>query len=245
MPNTPMASANPISNQAAILARATYLKRRAADWVSFQKLRTSATNGVTDYLLAVALYHHGEFRAALDLLQPEARPLNIGAQSMRGYFLAELPDGPHLAWNEFQRLWQRNPSTWDTLSIQTILRLLGRKQEAEANCRKARERVSSLPPWRNDWYRQFLDYNCGELSEGGLLKAAGASRISLCEAHFFIGLTKLAEDDRADALAHFRAALATRVFGTFDYDWSGAFLARMEKDPSWPPWIPFKSEPSK
>ena len=34
-------------------------------------------------------------------------------------------------------------------------------------------------------------------------------------------------------------------FNYFDYDWSEAFLARMEKDPNWPPWIPAKSEPSK
>ena len=34
-----------------------------------------------------------------------------------------------------------------------------------------------------------------------------------------------------------------KTFTYFDYDWSHAYLARMEKDPSWPPWIPAKLEP--
>ena len=81
------------------------------------------------------------------------------------------------------------------------------------------------------------------MSEAQLLKTAGTSRYSQCEAHFFIGMTKLGEGGRLAARGHFRASVATRVFIYFDYDWSHAFLARMEKDPNWPPWIPSKPEP--
>ena len=162
---------------------------------------------------------------------------------MRGYILAELPDGPQLAWKEVQRLWQRNPSTWDIMVIQTTLCLLGRRDEAIKLCRQARERASPPPLWRREWYRRLLDYDCGDVSEGELLKTAAASRYSQCEAHFIIGMTKLAESDRSAAREHFRASVATRVFTYFDYDWSHAFLARMEKVPEWPPWIPVKPEP--
>jgi hypothetical protein len=130
----------------------------------------------------------------------------------------------------------------DTLAIQTTLRLLGRKEEGINICRKARGRGLFMP-WRKEWYRRLLDYNCGDLTEVDLLKAAGPSRYSQSEAHFFIGLTRLADGDRSSARGHFRDSVATRAFYYFDYDWSGAFLARMEKDPNWPPWIRQISEP--
>jgi tetratricopeptide (TPR) repeat protein len=99
-------------NQAAILARAMYLKHVAHDSVPFRELRASAPNGLTDYCLAVALYREGEFKAALDLLQPAVSLNQTGADYARGYFMAELPNGPELALKEFYRLWQGNPSTW-------------------------------------------------------------------------------------------------------------------------------------
>ncbi len=72
---------------------------------------------------------------------------------------------------------------------------------------------------------------------------AGASRYSLCEANFIMGMTKLAEGNRTTSREHLRASVATRVFTYFDYDWSHAFLAHIEKDPNWPPWILTKPEP--
>lgn len=121
------------------------------------------------------------------------------------------------------------------MAIQLTLRLLGRKVEAINMCRKAREWATPALPWRREWYRLLLDYNCGDLNEAELLKAAGASRYNQCEAHFFIGMTKLAENARSAAREHFQASVTTEVFTYFDYDWSGAFLARMENDPHWPP----------
>ena len=46
------------------------------------------------------------------------------------------------------------------------------------------------------------------------------------------------DDNSAEA----HASLATfKLF--YEYDWSRAFLSRLERDPNWPPWIPFKPEP--
>lgn len=84
-------------------------------------------------------------------------------------------------------------------------------------CRKAREKAPPAPSWRKGWYRQFLDSNYGDLSEAELLKAAGASRYNQCEAHFFVGMTKLAESDRRAAQEHFRASVATRILTYPDY----------------------------
>jgi hypothetical protein len=228
-------------NQAAILARAFYLKHVGDDLAAFRKLRASATNGWTDYCLAVALYRHGQFQAGLELLQPDA-PSEHDADYIRGYFLAELSNGPELALEEFHRLWQRNPTAWDTLAIQTTLRLLGRKPEAMEICRRARARASFMP-WRQEWYQRLLDYNCGDLTDADLMKAAEGSRYNQSEAHFFIALTRLAEGDRSGAREHFRGSVTNRVFHYLDYDWSKAFLARMERDPNWPPWIPSQPGP--
>jgi lipoprotein NlpI len=70
-----------------------------------------------------------------------------------------------------------------------------------------------------------------------MLNAAGSSQWRLCEAHFYIGLTLLAEGDRAAARRHFEQAVDTRVFWFLEYEWSRAFLARMKQDAAWPPWI--------
>jgi hypothetical protein len=73
-----------------------------------------------------------------------------------------------------------------------------------------------------------------------LLKTAGRCRPKLCEAHFVIGLSRLCEGDRAGARLHFQKCTKTRVFIYWDYVWGRAFLERLQKDRTWPPWIPPK-----
>jgi lipoprotein NlpI len=220
-----------------------YLKHVSNDWTPLEKLRSgsdSVTNSFIDYFAVLSLYHRAAYQAALEVF--DSTRTEVGSKYTRGFILPELPDGSQLAWKEVERLRQLNPSTWDTMAIQLTLRLLGRKDEAINMCRQARDHAQPMPPWRRDWYRRLLDYSCGDLSETQLIKAAGSSRYSQCEAHFFIGITKLGEGDRRAAREHFRAAVATRIFFYLDYDWSHAFLARMEKDPNWPGWVPAKPE---
>lgn len=51
-------------------------------------------------------------------------------------------------------------------------------------------------------------------------------------------LRQLGEGNRAAALAHFEKSAAPRVFGFIDYQWSRLFLALIDRDPNWPPWLP-------
>src|SRR5947207_3132321 len=162
---------------------------------------------------------------------------------LRGYIVPELRDGPNIAFQECNKAWQRNPSPMDAMIFETTLRLLGRKAEAVQASLQLRERAALLPPARNGWYHRLLDYNCDRLSAEDLLKHAGPSRWNHSEAHFRIGLTRLAEGDRRAAREHFRQTAALGIYMSFDYDWSKAFLARLEKDANWPPWIPAKPEP--
>ena len=227
-------------NQAAMVGRALYLLRVNDDPTPLRNLKASAPNSAIDSYLAVALYRRGEFQTALDALPSDSGPVQNPRDYIRGYVLAELPDGPQRAREDVHRLWRGNLPLWDALGIQTILRLIGRKQEATDLCRQVRARGPSYLPWRKEWYRRLLDYNCGDLAEDELMKAAGPFRYNQSEALFYLGLTKLAEGSRSEAREHFRAVLATRVFVFWDNDWSAAFLLRLEQDPDWPPWIPQK-----
>ena len=110
-------------------------------------------------------------------------------------------------------------------------------------CSKLREQVGGFS-FRKDWFQAMLEYACDRLREDELLKVAGASKWNQCEAHFFIGLNRLADADRAGAREHFQQAVDTRVFYSFDHDWSRTFLKRLEKDPTWPAWIPRNRPPA-
>jgi hypothetical protein len=192
-----------------------------------------------DILLGIELYEHGDFREALEVYE---RAAGRGGdrtffQVSRCYVLAELPDGPPRALAVLRGLQAPLPYA---IYIQTVLQLLGRKAEAIAASRTLREQVVRQNLTRIEWVERLLEYNAGLIAASDLLAATGPSRLNRSEAQFFIGLTLLADGDRAGARDHFRQAVATRVFLFADYQWSRAFLSRLEKDPTWPWWIPVK-----
>jgi hypothetical protein len=119
-----------------------------------------------------------------------------------------------------------------------ILLFLGQREEAVQAVLQILQDQKQIPPWWEGWYYKRLDFDCGLMTADELLQAAGTCRPKLCEAHFAIGLHRLADGDRAGARAHFRKSAYTRLYTwSWDYMWARAFLARMEKDPAWPPWI--------
>ena len=103
-----------------------------------------------------------------------------------------------------------------------------------------------VPPPKGGGIAAFLkpsmalaDYMTGELSADALIAAAReGSRTRICEAHYVVGVDALATGDRETAAHHFRESLKTNAFVYWEYDWSHAFLGRLEEDPTWPPWIP-------
>jgi hypothetical protein len=81
-------------------------------------------------------------------------------------------------------------------------------------------------------------YKTGKVPADRFIREAKDSRWDQCLAHYYVAMTKLAEGDRKAAQAHFDKVVKTRAFiwGTYDMSW--VFLDRLEKDPTWPPWIP-------
>ncbi len=70
-----------------------------------------------------------------------------------------------------------------------------------------------------------------------MVNSAGVSGCNLCEAHLFIGMTRLAEGDRAGARELVRKSVVARVFEFFEHDRIRALLVRLEQNPDWRPWI--------
>ena len=122
-----------------------------------------------------------------------------------------------------------------------LLLFLGERDQARTACREARRRVESESAGNRELLHPLFDYLDGTISEEALLeKAVGSSKRLLCSAHLAIGLTRLSGGDRDGARDHFAAGVATRNIENWEYDWNRAFLARLEKDRTWPKWIRVK-----
>jgi serine/threonine protein kinase len=191
---------------------------------------------------AVNLYQQGSFAEALKLLDQRRQPERLG-NMMRVFLLAELPDRPHPALEEYQKFAREySPEGLSTQAKGVVLQFLGRKEQAQQEFRKARPEFAFSQAWKA-FYEAVHQFDCGEHSEDLLLASAGSSRLRQCRAHYEIGLYRLARGDRAGAGNHFRMAADTRALWLYERDWSQMFLSRLDKDPRWPPWIPLIKGP--
>jgi hypothetical protein len=62
--------------------------------------------------------------------------------------------------------------------------------------------------------------------------------MDLCEAHFYIAISLLAQGERVRARQHFSESFKTHALTMLAHEWAWAFLGRMEADPNWPRWLP-------
>jgi serine/threonine protein kinase len=225
----------------AVVGRWVFLRSVGEDDVCGKELeqilkKTSHTNTLWSY--ALYLYRRGQFKDALKALEKEKG--SIEADFLRCVVLAELPDGPARALKLQQEIAARDLHGWDLFNSQVLLRFLGRKAEAVQASRKFYREPSRLFPARKEQIQAAADYCAGELTADDALKADRGSRWGQCNVHFCIALTLLAEGDRKCAEQHFRQSIQTGAFLLLPYDLSWEFLARLEKDPTWPPWVPQK-----
>jgi hypothetical protein len=88
----------------------------------------------------------------------------------------------------------------------------------------------------------YVEYLAGRLSEENLL-ATATERDFPDEAHFAIALARLGEGDRQGAVEHLVMDRRTRrLVWVLPGPLGRLLLARLQEDPSWPPWIPVKQE---
>src|SRR5262249_32060365 len=115
--------------------------------------------------------------------------------------------------------------------------LLGHVEQARKDALQLRATGYITPQWRH-FGNFILDYHCGLISDEQLLSAAGKSNLIRCDVTFNIGLRHLSEGDRQTAKEYFKECRSTRLWDWPEYQLSGAFLNRLEKDPMCPRWIP-------
>jgi serine/threonine protein kinase len=193
-------------------------------------------SALDEMALAVELYHHGDFQEALAVFD---RGIARGGETylfqiLRCYVLAELPGGPARCRAELPAV---KADSVFSIYIPTIWQLLGQPGEATAAYRPLLEN-NALSYTNPAWIQSLLGFNTGQKTASEMLATAGTSRLKRCEGHFFVGMSRLADGDRDGAREHFRRSVDTHVVWYVDHTWSRAFLARLEADPNWPPWIP-------
>jgi serine/threonine protein kinase len=235
----------PRRSQDARLRYLDYVGDEEAIRAEYVREKPSTGGAIAGRWYFLQLYRQGKFAEALEVAEQMPRTgSELSYRMRRAFVLAQLPDGPALALKEFQaakKAWPGGPrGRRGEFYPPTILLFLGRKEEAAALYRDMAEAGVHSPLDRTRWYQKACEHFAGMRSAEELLAGAGGSQWFLCEGHFFIGLRLLAEGDRAGARRHFEDSVATRVLHYMEYDWSRAFLARLENDRTWPPWIPIR-----
>jgi serine/threonine protein kinase len=193
-------------------------------------------------LCVLLIFRRGESGKALELLERRKVLAEWSTLLWKAYILADLPTGHTGALQAYKDFIAQDPggTAWGVTSL-LLLRQRPQAVEAAREFKSRRDELLVLRPERYPNAKALLDYQCGDLSAARLLEKAGSHRQQQSDAHFFIGLTNLAEGDQDGARHHFRQAEAILYFKATSYWWSSAFLARMEKDPTWPPWIQVKN----
>jgi tetratricopeptide (TPR) repeat protein len=227
-----------------VFMRYRYLEYTGRDDEAFEEVeraRGTVKSAWPATLYALALYRRGRFEDALRVLDGLAKK-DIGAfqDIMRMYISAELPEGRQKALQAYREAGGRYEGT-SLLFQNTVLYLLGQKNTAAAKYREM-EFPKALANVRQGSYGKLLEYNRGTIGALELLSAVKGSKYHECNAHFFIAMSLLADGDRAAAREHFTECVATGCFDFDASDWSRAFLARMNRDPGWPRWIPPKKQ---
>lgn len=187
---------------------------------------------------ATCLWGRGECEAALKVLsEPPAPQTGFLADQVRFLALLEVPGGQAKV---EQLIMTGGEADWDeTRRLMDVICLLGRRAEAIARLRRARDRYKMNPLIKHRIVAK-VDYICDVISEQDYVKALRQSRFAQCDGYWTIALRRLADGDRAGAAEYFRESLKTNYYPAFAWLQSRMALARMEQDPNWPPWIPLK-----
>jgi lipoprotein NlpI len=86
--------------------------------------------------------------------------------------------------------------------------------------------------WRGHWTKTIAQFLSGRMSEKSFLAAARKSDVEpaigqKCEAHYYIGMMRLANGDKAGARDAFQKSRVIALKDYDEYQFSGAELSRL------------------
>jgi len=196
-----------------------------------ETVRPGGGAGIFASYYAAAMFAAGRSAEALDVLSTPAPSQDALAIIYRAYLLLDVGNT-----DEARRHCQQVLAGERSLAIlaETVLLLAGEAGQVTIDA----GRLLDAPPLGGDFDRPALEYWAGRRSAEDAIASAGRSGVLLSRAHFFLGLASLARGDRETARRHFEPSDATGTHWRTEHQWSRALLARLERDPQWPPWIP-------
>ena len=121
---------------------------------------------------------------------------------------------------------------------ETVLLLAGDGGRVAAN---SAQLLDVMPPEHPDY--QALRCYAGRVTAEELDAAASSSKLQASGTDFLVGMSFLSRGERDAAKKRFKRSVGAGTHWQTQYRWSRAFLARMERDPHWPPWIPGSRSP--
>jgi tetratricopeptide (TPR) repeat protein len=171
------------------------------------------------FCCALTLYRRGQRGDLEEALRVLERRSGTYTDRLKPFVLAELDypnkqhDWPARALKAAEDYTKRTQDGAAVMDCQTVLYLLGRKDDAVKASKALLGQPERFYSLRREPILRCLRYNAGELSEDELVRSAGRSRWDQCLAHYSVAMTKLAEGDREGAKEHFDKAVKTRATG--------------------------------
>jgi tRNA A-37 threonylcarbamoyl transferase component Bud32 len=231
----------------AVVYRWLYFREIGKEEEVLEELRLASER--TDHVYvalcyALTLYRRGkpgDLRDALGVLTKKNR--GSWNECLLPFVLAEhdydpdKPDWTARARKASEDSPQRSLDGLALMIAQTVLCLLGKKEEAVLASKALREQPERFYMLRREPTLRCLRYNADDLSADELIGRAKGSRWDQGLAHYCVAMTKLAKGDRRGAQEHFDKVVKTRAFIWAPYDLSWVFQARLANDSTWPPWI--------
>ncbi len=145
--------------------------------------------------------------------------------------------------DERQRLLAEYPGTAFRTEALSVLLKLGRLDAARQEALTILT-LSDGPHNVDDWLTPVARFIAGQLDETQFISTAGHSLWLLGNAHYWIGIRRLAVGDRLGARAALEACLAAAQPYLVRSLWAKALLKRMEGNSLWPEWIPQHPAPA-
>src|SRR5262249_26524730 len=211
---------------------------------AFKLLEQAVAHDETNELVwayALALYRKNQVEKALDVLDRVPPSENASVQFLRLCLMAEHPKyGREKAYQSFRELMarhQREPGT-QQLHVMTpfVPLFLGDRPGATAAI-GGLGRDFKVPGTEGADMTNITNFVARKMTEEQYLESVIGSR---CVPYFLAGLVRLSEGDSKGALDQFQKSVDTKWFVSWAYGYSRIFLERLQRDPTWPTWIPAK-----